>query len=326
MDATASRSLDQRYSKLHFIPEFVFEPAELNKGALIAGNFQRIGFVQTRAVFMLASLPQPFSMHGKMYTMNNQILFLAAILALFLELAGCANPYHPDYKPTSNFPAQPPVSPMATAVKLTAALGSSQGWRDHMVYKPVSGPSLLCKYRDNRDAQVVSSSGVTVETIILKLNCDTGPETISWADSQYIRQTQPAYLGNAYSGATWAAAYLYQLSFIPPEPSGYFEGEVKKYRDAETKPNLPESVREFKVRAESAVAEKRFVDAVEAYDRALQIAPWWAEGHFNVALILGELKVYGLAIEEMERYLLLAPEATDARQAQDRIYTWKGRL
>jgi tetratricopeptide (TPR) repeat protein len=215
---------------------------------------------------------------------------------------------------------------MATVVKLTAALGGSQGWRYHMIYKPGNGPILLCKYRDNRDAQVASSSGATVETIILKLNCDTGPSTIQWADSQYIRQTQPSYLGNAYSGATWAAAYLYQLSFVPPEPLGYFEGEAKKYRNAETKPILPESVREFKVRAESAVAEKRFVDAVEAYDRALQIAPWWTEGHFNVALILSELKVYGLAIEEMERYLLLVPEAADARQAQDKIYTWKGRL
>jgi tetratricopeptide (TPR) repeat protein len=126
--------------------------------------------------------------------------------------------------------------------------------------------------------------------------------------------------------ATQIANLWNQLSLVPAEAPGAFEAQAQAYRAAATKPELPESAREFKVRAESAVAEKRFLDAVEAYDRALQVAPWWPQGHFNVALVLGELKTYGLAVKEMQRYLALAPDAANARQAQDKIYAWRGKL
>jgi formylglycine-generating enzyme required for sulfatase activity len=55
----------------------------------------------------------------------------------------------------------------------------------------------------------------------------------------------------------------------------------------------------------------------------LDIAPWWAEGHFKLALILGETKKYGDALREMKRDLLLAPDSPEAREAQDRIYQWE---
>jgi hypothetical protein len=55
----------------------------------------------------------------------------------------------------------------------------------------------------------------------------------------------------------------------------------------------------------------------------LDIAPWWPEGHFNRALIMGETKKYWDAMREMKRYLLLVPDAPDARAAQDKIYQWE---
>lgn len=258
-------------------------------------------------------------------TMSARLTLPAAALMVSLGLMGCAGT-DPVYRPADKFPAQPPVSPMATVARLAAALGNVQGWRDHMTYKPSIGPSLSCKYRDNRGAHAVRNWRAPDDYVVLTMNCDTGPIPVTWTINTQTRVEQPAYLWNLYSAVTWSAAYLYQLSFVSPEAPGYFETEAKKYREAETKPELPESAREFKVRAESAVKEKRFLDAVEAYDQALQIAPWWPQGHFNAALILAELKVYGLAVDEMQRYLLLAPDAANARQAQDKIYDWKGKF
>lgn len=249
----------------------------------------------------------------------------AAALMLSLGLTGCAGAY-PPYRPAGNFPAQPPASPMATVARLTTTLPGTHGFRDYWTCPLPNGAKLICKYRDNRDPRVVTEASMTVDTVVLKFNCDAGSSTIKWASNQQTRIQQPDFLANTWSAATWAAAYLHQLSFVVPEAPGHFEAEAKKYREAETKPDLPESAREFKVRAESAVKEKRFLDAVEAFDRALQVAPWWPQGHFNAALILSELKVYGLAIDEMQRYLLLTPDAENARQAQDKIYDWKGRL
>jgi len=89
-----------------------------------------------------------------------------------------------------------------------------------------------------------------------------------------------------------------------------FEAVVRQYRDMPVKPALPEEARKFKVQA-----------AVRYFD-ALKIAPWWPEGHFNRALLLGEAGNYEKAVVEMRKYLMLVPEAPDARAAQDKIYGW----
>src|SRR5437764_7033178 len=64
---------------------------------------------------------------------------------------------------------------------------------------------------------------------------------------------------------------------------------VPAYQAANPKPVLSEEARKFKVQAEFAVHERQFDKAVQLYGKALEIAPWWPEGHFNQALILGEI-------------------------------------
>ncbi len=105
-----------------------------------------------------------------------------------------------------------------------------------------------------------------------------------------------------------------------------FAEAAETYRAAAPKPGLPEEGRVFRVQAEDAVGRTRFQDAVDLYGKALKIAPWWPEGHFNQALILSESECHEEAIAEMERYLALVPDAPDARAARDRIYQWKGRI
>jgi formylglycine-generating enzyme required for sulfatase activity len=102
-----------------------------------------------------------------------------------------------------------------------------------------------------------------------------------------------------------------------------FQEVVAKYLAAKPKPVLSEEARKFKVQAEFMVQEKQVGKAIELYGKALNIAPWWPEGHFQLALILGETKKYREATLEMKRYLLLAPDGADARSAQDKIYQWE---
>lgn len=105
-----------------------------------------------------------------------------------------------------------------------------------------------------------------------------------------------------------------------------FQAVAAAYRSADPKPSFPEEARRFRVQAETAVREKRFDDAARGYRDALQAAPWWPEGRFNRSLLLGELKRYDEAIREMKRYLALAPDAPNARAAQDKIYEWEGKV
>jgi len=102
-----------------------------------------------------------------------------------------------------------------------------------------------------------------------------------------------------------------------------FQEVVTKYLSADPKPRLPEEAHKFQVQAEFAIQQKRFDLAAQLFAQALEIAPWWPAGHFNRALILGELKQYEGAMLEMKRYLMLTPNAPDARASQEQIYQWE---
>lgn len=125
---------------------------------------------------------------------------------------------------------------------------------------------------------------------------------------------------------TWLAVIIFLICApaFADNTNDPFQGVVAKYLAANPKPGLPEEARKFKVQAEFAMQEKQFDKAAELYGKALEIAPWWPEGHFNRALILGETKKYWDAMREMKRYLLLVPDASNARAAQDKIYQWEG--
>lgn len=86
---------------------------------------------------------------------------------------------------------------------------------------------------------------------------------------------------------------------------------------------LPEEANKYKVQAESAVRDKAFDDAADYYAEALKIVPWWPAGHFNSALVLGEIGDFASAQREMKYYLQLVPDAPNGRAAQNKIYEWE---
>ncbi len=105
-----------------------------------------------------------------------------------------------------------------------------------------------------------------------------------------------------------------------------FKDVVERARITAEKPEFGENAIRLKVQAEAAVKEKNFVEAAVLFKKALDIAPWWPEGHFNLSLILSETGDFELAIREMKRYILLAPEASNARSAQNKIYEWERKV
>jgi len=106
-----------------------------------------------------------------------------------------------------------------------------------------------------------------------------------------------------------------------PVTDAAFLDAVKRYR-AEPQ-TYAETLRRVQVQVESALKEHRVPEAAMLYRDALKTAAGWPEGHFNLALLYGELEFFVDAINEMKRYLYLAPNASDARAAQDKIYEWE---
>ena len=86
---------------------------------------------------------------------------------------------------------------------------------------------------------------------------------------------------------------------------------------------LPEEARKYALRGDVLTEEGKFEGAVKEYLQAVQSAPYIAKLYFNTAMIYGELKRHPQAIRNMKTYLLLAPEAPNARAAKDQIYKWE---
>ena len=105
-----------------------------------------------------------------------------------------------------------------------------------------------------------------------------------------------------------------------------FKPIAEKYKLLETKPALTEDARKYLVQAQSAAEEKRYADGIDLLEKALTIDPTFPKAHFNRAILWELSGIYGAAIFEMKKYLMLVPNADDARGAQDKIYEWEGKI
>jgi tetratricopeptide (TPR) repeat protein len=86
---------------------------------------------------------------------------------------------------------------------------------------------------------------------------------------------------------------------------------------------LPEEARRSVIRAETYTEEGKFEKAIEEYQKALELSPFYPNLYKALALSYGQIKDYKKAIKNMNIYLELYPDAPDIRTAKDQIYKWE---
>jgi len=103
-----------------------------------------------------------------------------------------------------------------------------------------------------------------------------------------------------------------------------FEPLAAQYRALPTKPAMSEDQRRLVVQANVANGQKDYAQAIELYEKAIALDPVaYPAAYFNLALLWAQEKAPLSAIHYMKHYLLLVPDAPDARSAQDKIYEWE---
>lgn len=227
-------------------------------------------------------------------------------LLLVGALAGCLTTV---YRPTADTVPEMTRSQALLTVRLLARTDVKR--HTELGYTIASPMEVDCEFAE-LDVEVVSRSGLVV--------LDRGLPRGLCARFEFQDKSHAIALSNAMYALKHNA--LSDASDPRPEVERFAE-TARQYRAVAAKPALTESARRYRVQAELAVQQKRWVDALLAFGSALATAPWWPEGHFNSAIILAELNLHDDAIAAMRRYLQLAPDAADARAAQDRIYQWE---
>ena len=118
--------------------------------------------------------------------------------------------------------------------------------------------------------------------------------------------------------------FLVAYGALIEEPGG---GDLMRlYPKLKEKPGISEPCRRLLVQAQTLMDAKRYFDALDTLAAATWAEPYRPEIWFNLALIRGEgedCKDLKAAVEHMKTYLKLAPDAPDARMAQDKIYAWE---
>jgi tetratricopeptide (TPR) repeat protein len=106
-----------------------------------------------------------------------------------------------------------------------------------------------------------------------------------------------------------------------------FQPLAARYRDMPAKPPVAEEQRKFIVQANSMTQQKEYGKAMALYRKALDVDPLsFPAAYYNMALIASQQgNIFG-AILHMKKYLLLVPDAEDARSAQDKIYEWQAKV
>jgi tetratricopeptide (TPR) repeat protein len=143
------------------------------------------------------------------------------------------------------------------------------------------------------------------------------------AQARMLAKVQERETSGDIQGTLSLYMQAYRSAMGPEQTASAVAGIARVLRKMPNKPALPEEARRFGVQATSLVDKKRYEEAVALYKKALEIAPWWAEGHFNRALVLADQNRFHEAIAGMKHFVLLAPDSADARAAQDKLYEWE---
>jgi tetratricopeptide (TPR) repeat protein len=130
-------------------------------------------------------------------------------------------------------------------------------------------------------------------------------------------------LFDAADAQAFANAWLALAHPLPRDPAtdAAFQAALQTARASGV--DRTEENRRVQVQVEALLSANRAEEAATRYREALAASPDWADGHYNLALVAGELGEHTEAINAMRRYLYLNPNAADARAAQDQIYRWE---
>jgi len=120
--------------------------------------------------------------------------------------------------------------------------------------------------------------------------------------------------------------FQHMNEFVSVKGNKQFDSLAAQYRTLKVKPAISEEERRYIVQANAMAQSKNYNRAIELYEKVIVLNPTNPMVYNNEALLLAIVAQYNSAINRMKKYLMLVPEAEDARAAQDKIYEWEAEI
>lgn len=144
---------------------------------------------------------------------------------------------------------------------------------------------------------------------------------------------QPVAAHEFVGALLWLASHQHEIVTIQADMLAqhaawmeHFKQQAAEWRAAGAKVDPPEEAQRHFVLAQAAYQEKNLQRQADELDAALANYPTWPDRQSDLAVTLGELGRYSEAIEHMQMYLELVPDAPDAQKAKQQIWIWQDKL
>lgn len=185
-------------------------------------------------------------------------------------------------------------------------------------------------FADNEGIKIIAKSKKNNQIYNYKNIIDSTMVFYSYKNTwHYVNFPSLANIGfSNFYDAQQLADYIYHIQYplIDKRRDSLlliFKPIAKTYKTSGINEVSQEQKALFK-QADQFVKQNDFVEAIKVYNKAININQLtYPEIYLNVALLYAQINFFDYAIYYMQKYLLLEPKATEARNALDKIYEWE---
>ena len=160
----------------------------------------------------------------------------------------------------------------------------------------------------------------TISIIVFLLVCFN--VSISYAKDYEIMGQEAEDEGKLRQALTH---YMSALESTSEESSrGLREKIIKLVQKIQPPPSVPEEALRYMGRGQAAFeiakGHEDYKRAIDEFRKAVRLAPWLADGYYNLALVQEKAGDFDNAMRSFKLYILAAPSATDTEEVKTRIY------
>ncbi len=148
-------------------------------------------------------------------------------------------------------------------------------------------------------------------------------EALNEKSSLFIENADNLYKNKDYQGAINELSKAYATTLKKEDKEVILNKITSIIAEMPYTPKMPDDARKYMLRGEALLGDNDFEGSLNEYMKAMKFAPYSSKVYYNIAVVYGQLKNYTKAIEYMEQYIKLAPNAADSQAAKDQITKWE---